>query len=405
MTTTAPIPREDALAFLQDVAIQLHRYGTPSHRLEGALVSIGQVLGHEVAVFCVPTMITIAIGSGGDQRSLMLRVEPGAPDLGRIVRLLEVLRRLGDGRAEPAAALEEIRAVGRDASGLPAWLVIASMGGSGFAGARLFGGGWPEMIAAGVVGTATGAALHLAGRRRERLPLADFMAGAIAAIGAAVCQLFHPLDSSIVAVASLIVLVPGLSLTTAMNELAMRHLVSGTARVLGAGMTLVALGFGAAVGDRIAALFRIPSIAPTPPAALWSLPFALLVAAVSIGVLFRARVRDFGWVAVGAVVGYGGGWFGQWVLGTNLGACIGAALVALVGNGTARLRTMPAALITVPGLLVLVPGTIAFRGLRSLMEADVLTGINITTTALAVTGSIVAGLLVANVLFPAPRGL
>ena len=72
------------MQLLLRLAEQLHRYGTPSHRVEGTLTSLGAMLDLDVSIFCVPTMIEVAVGRGVNQRSLMLRVEPGAPDLARV---------------------------------------------------------------------------------------------------------------------------------------------------------------------------------------------------------------------------------------------------------------------------------------------------------------------------------
>ncbi|MBL9147544.1 MAG: threonine/serine exporter family protein [Phycisphaerae bacterium] len=398
------IAEHDALDLLIEIARSLHRYGTPSHRLEGILVDVGRSLGQDVAVFCVPTMITLTIGVGADQRSVMLRVEPGAPDLGHLAEMLTLLNRLYAGELGPAAAIREIRAIGDRRTGAPTWLLPFAIGGASFGAARLMGGGWTEMAAAALVGTVTGAAAMIAGSSRARLPLADFVSAATAVAAAGLLAQLIACDTSIVALASLIVLLPGLTLMTAMNELAWRHLVSGTARLLGALMSLVSLGFGAAIGDRLTTLLP-PVTAPAPTSSAWTLPIALASAAVSIAMLFQARRRDFHWVALSVLVGYAGGVLGQSIAGPELGACLGAALVALTGNVVSRVRPVPAALASLPGLLVLVPGTMAFRGLQSLMEQDVVAGVGVASGALTTTGAIVAGLLLANTLLPAPRSL
>ena len=63
-------------------------------------------------------------------------------------------------------------------------------------------------------------------------------------------------------------LLPGLSLTVSLNEIANRHLMSGTARLMGASLVFLQLGFGAALGGKLAVAF--PPVAgalagPTPP--------------------------------------------------------------------------------------------------------------------------------------------
>ena len=60
-----------------------------------------------------------------------------------------------------------------------------------------------------------------------------------------------PLTLRSVVLASLIALLPGLELTTAVRELSTQHLVSGVARLGGAIATLIKLAFGTVVASQI----------------------------------------------------------------------------------------------------------------------------------------------------------
>ncbi len=399
--------RDVAVQLLLRLAEQLHRYGAPSHRVEGALVGLGQMLDLEVSIFCVPTMIEVAVGRGATQRSLMLRVEPGSPDLARLESMLAIIDGLRCGRLDPRGALDAVNAVA-DAPRRPRTLLtLGALAGTGAAAASIFGGGVREMVAASIICTAAGCVASLLGRHPSRAALADFLAGAIVTLLAGIASaLIAPTSASIVTIASLIVFLPGLGLATAMNELAMRQLVSGTSRLMGAIMTFVAIGFGAAIGDRIAkAMVSAPVDAAPSPLPAWALVPALLVAGASLTILYRAHRRDVGWVLLGTMTGFFGAAFGERLLGPALGVCVGATLVGLAGNLLARLRPKPSALLIIPGITLLVPGSAGFRGLHALMQNDVVSGIGIAATAVTVAGSLVAGLLVANALLPAPRGL
>ena len=65
--------------------------------------------------------------------------------------------------------------------------------------------------------------------------------------------LWGGLSTSITVLGGVIVLVPGLTLTVAMNELATRHLMSGTGRLMGAATTFLVIGLGVALGGKLAA--------------------------------------------------------------------------------------------------------------------------------------------------------
>ena len=87
------------------------------------------------------------------------------------------------------------------------------------------------------------------GETRPRLREASDAVLALVAslVAVLVASFVAPLNQNTVIICSLIVLLPGLSLTNAMTELASQHLVSGTARFAGAIMTVLKLALGTAI--------------------------------------------------------------------------------------------------------------------------------------------------------------
>ena len=140
------------------------------------------------------------------------------------------------------------------------------------------------------------------------------------------------------------------------------------------------------------------------PAALpgWTLAPALLLTAPALAVLFRARRGEWPWMLVGIVTAFGAARLGVHFLGPAFGALLGALLAGLAGNLYERRWRRPAVVMVVPSLIMLVPGAIGYRSLSFLMERNVVGGIDSAVTALLVGVSLVAGLLLANVLLP-PR--
>jgi len=203
-----------------------------------------------------------------------------------------------------------------------------------------------------------------------------------------------------------IVLVPGFTLTVSMTELATRHLVAGSARFAGAGATFFGLAFGVAVGTTVAeALVGAPPPLDPVAAPEWVRWPALVVAAVGLTILFRARPRDGGWVFTAGLLATEGVRLGGLLLGPQLAAFLGALLVGAAGNLLARLLRRPAALLQVPGLLLLVPGSLGFRSLSSLLHRDVLSGVHTAFEMTLVAIALTTGLLLAGVVVPPRRAL
>jgi uncharacterized membrane protein YjjB (DUF3815 family) len=237
---------------------------------------------------------------------------------------------------------------------------------------------------------------------RVYVPVAAFAAASLAAAMALVIPHYSVYVATL---AGLIVLIPGLTVTTAMTELSTGNLVSGTARLMGALILFLIIGFGVAMGGEIVRIFFGTYSSLVRPVTLpeWTSWAALVVAPLAFTVLFRAHARDAGWILVAGGLGIMGSRFGAAELGPELGAFVGAFIVGVASNLYAWLLHRPASVTLVPGTLLLVPGSIGFRSLSSLLDREVVTGVETAFTMVLIAAGLVAGLLLANVVTPLRR--
>lgn len=408
-TAAAPArERADAIQFVLDLGRALHGYGTSSPEVETSMQIASRKLGLAGEFFATPTSIFATfLGEGGsahDASTHLMRVEPGSADLGRRARVDQILDDVVNQRLDADEGRIVLRAVRSDPDPYPTWLTVLCSALVSAGAARFFGLSAWEIALAGGIGMLVEmlelAARHVTRLRRVLLPLSAFLAAAIVALVAGVRGAPTPFQ---VVVAAVITLLPGLRLTTAMSELALDHLASGTARFFGSLMTLIVLLFGASLGAQIGNLFpdTLPIEAVNAARAAvpaWTLLVALCVVPLCFGVLFRASARDLPWVLVSCTLAYLGSQWGGRVLGSGFEAALGGLLVGLASNVYARALNRPAATTLLPGILLLVPGSIGLRSLFNLLERDVLTGIESAFQAATVGMAIVAGLFVANVI-------
>jgi uncharacterized membrane protein YjjP (DUF1212 family) len=399
-----PPPPGPAVAFTLRLAEALHRYGTPAHRLEGLMQRVSERLGLEGRFFSTPTSLFASFGPPEALRTSLIRVEPGDMDLERLTLLDVLADDVIQGRLTPAEGARRVEDIlARPARYGPA-LQLVCWTLAGGAAARLFGGG-PREIAVAALSSLLIGTLGVLTRRQPTTarvlePVAALLASALAALAASFAG---PLSVEVATLAGLIVLLPGLSLTVAINELATRHLISGTSRLTGAALVFLQLGFGVALGSRLSAVLPPAPTLPLPPALpAWTQWVALGLATLAVGVLFRARPRDWGWISAACTFAFAGARLGALLLGAQLGAFVGALLLGIASNALARLRNRPSVTTVVPGLMLLVPGSVGFRSLSSLLERDVVAGVDTAFSMLMVAVALAAGLLSANALVP-PR--
>ncbi len=398
-----PLPEstDERVPFVLELASALHEAGHATHRLEEGLDATAGRLGIRGQYFVTPTSIFASFGTGTAQQTYMIRTAPKPPDLGRLARVTAIAQAvvrggmtLGQGRTQLALVAE------RPAP--KALALVVANGLASAAAARFLGGGLPEVGLAVLAGVATGLLAVVAGKmpnvaRVYELAAAFFCSFSMAAAGA----LFGGFSVSLATLAGLIVLIPGLTLTTAIAELATSHLTAGTTRMAGAFMTFIAIGFGVALGARVAgmAVGAAPLITPDPLPA-WYNWLALGASAVAFAILLRADRGDFGWILAAGILAFVATRVGSDLLGPELGVFVGALAVGLGSNLFNRLTERPAAVTLVPGLLTLVPGSVGFRSISALLDSQVVAGIDTAFSMLLTAVSLVAGLLTAAAIYP-----
>ena len=401
------------LAFVVELAEHLHAYGTTAQRLEGALDAVAASLQLDCEPWSNPTGLILTFSDpkrppGESDTTRVIRLPPGDTDLAKLCEVDRIAEEVMAGRLDLAAGHAALRA--RDRPSTRRWRAMQVLGFGLAAGsvAGLLRLPWLDIGVATITGLLIGI-LELAGRRHLQVKeageaLAALVAGFVAIL---VATFVAPLNLDTVIIASLIVLLPGMGLTNAVNELTSQHLVSGTARFAGALTTVMKLAVGTVIALTLAQLVGLaPHVHASRPQPDWVEWVSLALAAYAFAVLFRAARRDYPLVMLSAIVGYlvsrlaGGAW------GSPAGIFLSALVMTAAGNGYARWVKRPGALVRVPGIIMLVPGSASLRGVMDLVQQqDVVAGQNGALTVMNILLALIAGLLFGNLLLPTRRNL
>ena len=399
------ISLDSRISFVRKLGRALHIHGAPAHRLEESMVEISRVLDLSGSFFSSPTSIFSSLGAAGWDRTFLDRIECGEVDLQKLSKLDDLAVRVLERRTSVTAAAAEVDRIVSGRPAYPTWLSTLAFGLTSAAATRFFGGGAAEIAAATLIGLAVGLLSVAAGRWAAIGRLFEPLGGAtVSFLALVIAARLHPTSVPIVSVGALIVLIPGLSLTLAVTELALRNLVSGTARLSGAVLSFLMLGFGVVLGRAAGAAF-VGEVAPVEPVQLpgWTLYLAIAIASLTIGVLFRVPRRDLLWVMAACFCTFGGARWGGLLLGPELGVFLGAIVLGVVSNLYARLLRRPAMVTRLPALMLLVPGGLGFLGINSLLEQDALAGVQTVFTVGLIAVALVTGLLLSNALLPPRR--
>ncbi|MFN8900518.1 MAG: threonine/serine exporter ThrE family protein [Lysobacteraceae bacterium] len=402
--------------FIIEMARRLHACGTSTPRLEGAVRVLSRRLGVHTEIWCNPTGIILSFSNpakqDGAEITRVLRLSPGDINLKAMAMVDEIAEQVMAGRIDVAAGLQALNVLDERPSRGRMLATVVSFGLASGSVAALLRTSVADVVAAGLIGLLIGL-VAIASSVRPRLAEAQEAIAALLAtlLASAIAAFLVPLSLQTVTIAALIVLMPGLMLTTAVAELSSGNWASGTARFAGASVVLLKLTFGTVAAAQLVHAFGWDPVAASgqhlPAWAEWA---GLLVGSGAFAVLFGAARRDVLLVMAGAWLGYGLTKVGGEVLNLSsehfAGGVFFAGLgVAAISNAFGRIFTRPGALLRVSGIILLVPGSVGFRSLNFVMERDVALGLDTAVAVLGALIALVAGLLFGNLLVPPRRYL
>lgn len=401
------------IAFVAEMAARLHRYGTTAQRLEAAITALSQRLDLECEAWSNPTGLILSFSDprkplGSTDTTRVIRLPPGENDLHKLCEADRIAEAVANGHMSIAQGHTALRTLDRPPRLRSRIMQVLAFGLAAAGVAGLWRLPWLDIATAGVTGVLMGLLDQFVSQRlnwREAgEALSALVAGTVVSLVAAAVG---PLNLNTVVIASLVVLLPGMAITNAMNELSSQHWVSGTVRFAGALTTVLKLTVGAMVAVILLDLAGLePQVRASRPQPDWVEWAALGVAAFAFAVLFKASLRDYPWVMGAAVAGYLIARYAGDAWGNQSGIFLSALVLTAAGNGFGRWVQRPGALIRLPGIIMLVPGSASLRGLLTLVQQqDMDVGQSAMLGVLNILMALVAGLLFGNLVIPARKNL
>lgn len=391
--------------FIIQLGKALHKLGSTAYRLEDNLLSIAHFLDIRASFIITPTALTFILSDDEDdqQYNHLVRVTPGEIDLGSLARIDELVDELINGERSLEEAIERLKEVDAKPPPYGVFLTFLAFGASSGAFAMLMHTSWHDVFWSTILGFVVFIFVRWAERSRRVTEMLEPMAALTTSMLASLISLFDPsINLPMVILSSIIAFIPGLSLTVGLSELAARHLMSGTARIMDSVMVLFKIYFGAVLGMALGKLmWGDVNFVPPETMPVWTSWLAVTTLSISLAILFKVRLKDVPWGMIAGYISFSTSIWASSYLGVALGAFVGAFALGIYSNLFSRIMNLPSSIVRLLGLVVLVPGSKVYIGLNSLVSGQQMLAVNdLGSQTFLIFMSLVAGIIFSNVAMP-----
>lgn len=390
--------------FIIKLGKALHSYGIPSYRIEAYLTRISKNMGIEGTFMDSPTWINYVFYDEKKEQTynFIESTVPGILNLGAYSRIIETTDKLIANKIQISAINEQLKDIDIKTKKVNHFVLTAAYTLSAGCFNLMIGTNWTSFLFACMLGALVYLISFLSSKSDYLGSVLESIASFTVTIIAGFISLaFTDLNIGLTIISAIIIFVPGLAITTALEEITSKNLVSGTAKLFDAIISLFKQFFGVILGLTClkfiinVEIFNHISTVPS-----WIIFIAIPTFSICLLPIFQVRKKDmfFGILSgmVGFFLAYSLSFAG--ILFSTFAGTIGVVIASYFFE---KVTKTPKNVYITQGIIMLVPGSKSLFGLSNVFLNTTIVNVgNIGEQVAFILMGILGGLLFAGVFKP-----
>lgn len=374
----------------------LHRYGVQSYKIESYLQQVAERKCMKGSFMDNPTWINYVFYEEDNQTyNYTEKVPLGDLNMGALAEVNDIAKQVLNKDISFVDAKDQLIELETKAVKHNRLYELLAFMMSAGAFSVILNNNWISSIVASLAGLLVFFLYYLSSKSDYVSSILESVAAFAATIFIGVISLYVPdINISLSILASIIIFIPGLSMTIALEEITSNNLMSGSAKLAGAMVSLFKQFLGVMLGLGILTHFTdIKHMVIVDDIPQWVDPFAILALTVSLLTIFRVRRKDF---ILGIAISFIS-FYTAFLLdftGLLVSIFIGTLVVVICSDFFGKISKSPELVFLMPGIVILVPGSKAFIGISSVFgTSSVDTPTNMGMQVAFILMGIIGGLL------------
>ncbi|MBG7630800.1 MAG: threonine/serine exporter family protein [Bacteroidetes bacterium] len=386
--------------FIIELGKALHIYGIPSYKIQTYLTKVSKTQGINGVFMDLPTWINYVFYEEDEQTYNYIDcIPPGVLNLGGLSRVVEVTNKVISKEIDSSDVHHELKLINDETKKVNHFVLTLSYAIASGAFSLMIGTNWISFVFAVLMGAIVYLIVYLSSKSNYLETILESLISFVVTIFASLLHLIFPeLNVGITILSAIIVFVPGLAITTSLEEITSKNLVSGGAKLFDAIISLFKQFFGVLLGLAImSSVIDFKQLVHVSDLPKWIMFCGIPLFSVSLLAIFQVRKKD---MFLGVVTGVSV--FFLTVLFSGYGVLfstfIGTIAAVAIGNLFNRITKTPKTVFLTQGIVMLVPGSKSFMGLsHSFLNSSIIMADNLYEQVVFILMGIIGGLLFAGV--------